>query len=486
MDGFIFLPVESGEVKSNSFTVDKIEKEEGEESVGFEQLLSPFLFSWGTGEVTPVKSCSSSSSVSNCSLERSTCSPCSLSGADTFSSGACSLSSSSSLEEMLNVEGWQKTIDSFLSEVENISFTLNLGEKGKVSVSGGTGEDGKFTFQISGDKEALSELLGRVVKQVVAFLSEQGFSYPGGENSFSECSLGQGCGGGCSGEGIITSQIGEIQGDTELGYIIPDDLLPPEEGEENAIFSDVSLLPDVEVEVEGERIILPEVEGEETITPNITQELEDISKGEATTSQERQTNFASLEETQGEAEVMRVYASPERNLFSSNEAGENTAEGKKVEMVLDLGGMLARGDSASVKEVINFSPVEEGDLSKVFDRVLQAVSQSGGEKEVVITLKPEFLGSIVLQVREENNRVECVWQISDPRTQEIVTKNLPVLEAHMSEQGMWLNNYMNQNGHYFSYSGKPYYFSPSVSENGEDATTFSILDNVSGKVNILV
>jgi hypothetical protein len=131
---------------------------------------------------------------------------------------------------MLNVEGWQKTIDSFLSEIENISLTLNLGEKGKVSVSGGTGEDGKFTFQISGDKEALSELLGRIIKQVVTFLSEQGFSYPGGENSFSGCSLGLGCGGGCSGEEIITSQSGETQEGTELGYIIPDDLLLPEEG----------------------------------------------------------------------------------------------------------------------------------------------------------------------------------------------------------------------------------------------------------------
>jgi hypothetical protein len=64
----------------------------------------------------------------------------------------------------------------------------------------------------------------------------------------------------------------------------------------------------------------------------------------------------------------------------------------------------------------------------VFDRVLQAVSQSGGDKEVVITLKQNLVGSIVTSSAEENNRVECVWQISDPRTQEIVVKNLPLLE----------------------------------------------------------
>lgn len=73
------------------------------------------------------------------------------------------------------MEGWKKTIDSFLSEVENISFTLNLGEKGKVLVSGGTGENGEFTFQISGDKEALSELLGRLIDYLVTFLEEKVF-----------------------------------------------------------------------------------------------------------------------------------------------------------------------------------------------------------------------------------------------------------------------------------------------------------------------
>jgi len=46
MDSFIFLPVENGKLKDSSFTTDRVKKGEEEESVSFEQLLSPFLFSW--------------------------------------------------------------------------------------------------------------------------------------------------------------------------------------------------------------------------------------------------------------------------------------------------------------------------------------------------------------------------------------------------------------------------------------------------------
>ena len=495
MDSFIFLPVENGKLKDSSFTTDRVKKGEEEESVGFEQLLSPFLFSWGAGEVTPVKSCSSSSPVSNCSLERSTCStcsPCSTSGADTFSSGACSLSSSSSLEELLNVEGWQKTIDSFLSEVENISFTLNLGEKGKVSVLGGTGEDGKFTFQISGDKEALSELLGKIVEQVVAFLEEKGFSYPLEGDSASRCSLGQSCGGCCSGGEVAIPQEMEITSnsseETRWEYLIPDDLPLPEEGENTTTTtssSDISSLPDSEVE--EQEIILPEIEGEEVIVSSVTPELkEDNSLEEVATSQKMEITSNSSEEALKETETTKAYASSEVNLFSSGKVEEGTPKERKVEMVIDLGGMIGRGENTSTTKEVSFSPVEDNDLSKVFDRILQTVSQNSGEKEVVIQLKPESLGSIVLQVREENNRVECVWQIADPRTQEIVAKNLPVLEAHMSEQGLWLNNYLSQNGQSFSYFGRPHYSSPSFATGEEDAVNMSEEDGSLGKVNILV
>jgi len=82
--------------------------------------------------------------------------------------------------------------------------------------------------------------------------------------------------------------------------------------------------------------------------------------------------------------------------------------------------------------------------------------------------------------------VECVWQIADPRTQEIVAKNLPVLEAHMSEQGLWLNNYLSQNGQSFSYFGRPHYSSPSFATGEEDAVNMSEEDGSLGKVNILV
>jgi hypothetical protein len=65
--------------------------------------------------------------------------------------------------------------------------------------------------------------------------------------------------------------------------------------------------------------------------------LEDTPKEETTTSQEIQTNFASSEETQGEVETMKAYASSERNLSPSNEVGENTAAGKKVEWLWTWG-----------------------------------------------------------------------------------------------------------------------------------------------------
>ena len=48
MDGFIFLPVESRDVKNNSSLYpEKVEKGEEKESSNFEQFLIPSLFSLG-------------------------------------------------------------------------------------------------------------------------------------------------------------------------------------------------------------------------------------------------------------------------------------------------------------------------------------------------------------------------------------------------------------------------------------------------------
>lgn len=481
MDGFIFLPVESRDVKNNSSLYpEKVEKGEEKESSNFEQFLIPSLFSLGWGETAPVKDCSFSSTPAV-----SSCSPCSSSVVETATPGACAFSNccNSSFEEILGVEGWKKTIDSFLSEVENISFTLNLGEKGKVLVSGGTGENGEFTFQISGDKEALSELLGRLIDYLVTFLEEKVFSYPLENSSLSECSLGQG---GCStGGGYSILPGNEVESEPE--HLIIDDLPLAGEGEEITPGDAGFVIPGNEVEgesvvsEEGEEIIPLEVETAEEITPEFSSGLEEDTIEEVALREG--LVFTSEEESLSGEETGTVKGLPPLE----TEKAKNTAQEKKVELASDFyGGAPGGRETSPVEETIDFSQVEKSEIPKIFDRVLQMVSQNEGEKEVVIQLKPESLGSIVIQVREDNNRVECVWQISDPRTQEIVVKNLPVLEAQLNEQGLWMNNYLNQNGHYFSHSGRPNYFSSSFSSEEGDAVTFSLLDDSSGKVNVLV
>ena len=88
----------------------------------------------------------------------------------------------------------------------------------------------------------------------------------------------------------------------------------------------------------------------------------------------------------------------ERLTSSGDREGKNTAQGEKGGIGFDFyGGAPGGRETSPVEETIDFSQVEKSEIPKIFDRVLQMVSQNEGEKEVVIQLKPESLGSIVIQ-----------------------------------------------------------------------------------------
>ncbi|MBC7240326.1 MAG: hypothetical protein H5T71_09530, partial [Chloroflexi bacterium] len=82
---------------------------------------------------------------------------------------------------------FENAVSEFLDEVQNLNFSADMGELGKVELSGGKNESGEFQFQISGSKEALARLLGRLLAVVAGFTSATGASADTEECGTSTC-----------------------------------------------------------------------------------------------------------------------------------------------------------------------------------------------------------------------------------------------------------------------------------------------------------
>ncbi|MDK2896265.1 MAG: Flagellar hook-length control protein FliK [Candidatus Atribacteria bacterium] len=368
-------------------------------------------------------------------------------------SNNCSLSSSACSQPSISLDGRleqiRQGIENFLSELQSFNFSLDWGEKGKVELVGQAGENGEFGFQLSGNKEAIADLLARALEYLLSWEEARVSAV----TSTNPCSLG---GNGCPlpvGETqAFVSSAGGTEAESLFSEVTPEGLSPFLEGEEAT--STGAIL----------------AEAAPTETANLSSTLTGASLEEsqlAGTATEATLSVLAGEEG-GLSFSSGKGSQPE---FSSGEMGEKTSGGENLlfsntKIATDAGREKGEfepvvGESPSVlsknEAELVFSLEASADnsnrLDKVqalFDRIFELATREEGPKKLVIKLEPESLGSIVVQVMEDGKRVQCFWQVADPKTQELIEQNLPLLEARLGNEGMSFQNFLGEERGYWN------------------------------------
>ncbi|MGC8777750.1 MAG: flagellar hook-length control protein FliK, partial [Candidatus Caldatribacteriaceae bacterium] len=414
MEGLFVLP---GLVEVGRGVQETLSSQEGRSSpengnLDFGQLLEESVKKagegmWGT-PFTSLRICQSCGSGNLIPEEEPT--PCSFASTTSLacSSNASSLTTMGSPSSRVDLSEVRASIAQFLEDLEGINFTLDLGAKGVVKVEGMKNENGEFSFQIQGSKDALTELFtmlfGYLTTMVQGEVETQNCSQNGscacGGNSTS-------CGGVSSGAalenllvGTVTPSEGENSIDTELpvtveGVSVDEEAVPDEENGGGAD-EEVAALPDNA----PEKMIVGKPRGVESDA------IETSSSESGEGSSRAKVETRSPERVGSLTPVSDEVTTPRAEVVSS--------EGKVV-------SVASLGDSKEVE--------------KIFDSILRFASRGEGPKEVVVKLQPESLGSIIIHLKEDANRLQCVWEIADVKTRELIQKSLPLLEARLQGQG---------------------------------------------------
>ena len=92
----------------------------------------------------------------------------------------------------------------------------------------------------------------------------------------------------------------------------------------------------------------------------------------------------------------------------------------------------------------------ENNLSQIIERV--AVSVRGEQSEARITLKPDHLGSLRLQIATENNTVSIKITTEFPMARDLLESHLPQLKAELQQQGLDVEEFrvtLSEEQHHF-------------------------------------
>ncbi len=325
----------------------------------------------------------------------------------------------------------KESIAQFLEDVESIQFSLDLGEKGTLSITGGKNENGEFAFQIQGSKDALTEFFTMLFASLTA-LGQSAQAEQSSLNRVFPSSLNGnqcGCGGKTSGLSPCPST--------------------PVDGEENESES----APSLEIAGGTTFSAVFETEGDATSmeAPGVTPETEDgRENGEEI--------IVSTQELASDAR--QVSLGEEKRIRSENPTPKSYSEARDT---IPLGEAVPQGVKEVPAGVLSFTPSRDPEeVAQVFEQILQVASAERGGKEVTIKLEPESLGTIVVHVREDDQRVQCMWEVANPKAQELIQKSLPLLEARLAGQGLVFENFWTgENGGQprfqgaFSYAGSP-------------------------------
>jgi hypothetical protein len=426
MESLLVFPGLFGVGKSNSKAVFLQEEQSlpksDDLSIDFGQLLEESVKRAEEGFMDatfyPVKSCGSCGSASQdtdpCSFS-SAITPGCASNVSTMTFGCPSPETPST---GVDLSGVRENIAQFLEDLEGINFTLDLGAKGVVKVEGMKNENGEFSFQIQGSKDALTELF----TMLFGYLTTVVQNGVNSQNASQNCSLS--CGktsASCGGNDVIPLAAVVSSGSSPIENVVTS-------GDENG---EVEVSDDIEFSLTAEDVNadeenVPEVETEEDAVPN-------ISQTQAPVQETREIDDNSLE----------ISSDEHSGLVDKGKIDHKSPDKLENRVALSAEVAAPRGEiTSSGGEVVSITRLDDvTEVEKIFDSILRFASQEKGTKEVVVKLQPESLGSIVVHLKENTNHLQCIWEIADARTRELVERNLPLLEARLQGQGFTFENF---------------------------------------------
>jgi hypothetical protein len=424
MESLLVFPGLFGVGKSNSKAVFLQEEQSlpksDDLSIDFGQLLEESVKRAEEGFMDatfyPVKSCGSCGSASQdtdpCSFS-SAITPGCASNVSTMTFGCPSPETPST---GVDLSGVRESIAQFLEDLEGINFTLDLGAKGMVKLEGMKNENGEFSFQIQGSKDALTELF----TMLFGYLTTVVQNGVNSQNASQNCSLS--CGktsASCGGNDVIPLAAVVSSGSSPIENVVTS-------GDENGEVSDDIEFSLTAEDVNADEENVPEVETEEDAVPN-------ISQTQAPVQETREIDDNSLE----------ISSDEHSGLVDKGKIDHKSPDKLENRVALSAEVAAPRGEiTSSGGEVVSITRLDDvTEVEKIFDSILRFASQEKGTKEVVVKLQPESLGSIVVHLKENTNHLQCIWEIADARTRELVERNLPLLEARLQGQGFTFENF---------------------------------------------
>lgn len=472
------IPVLEGSVPGES----SVKKATPAGAGDFSTFLDTYLSSTGLFAVPSpfpvVKSCSAScgntESAENAPL------PCPLSTQSNVSLSCPGAASSGVGEVQDPLQEFSALLSDALEMVENFTVTLRLGE-GNVTVSGARDANGVFSFSIEGEKEALVEFFTMLFENLRAWIVENseerpqcarlqcGWSLP--ENGQNEAAVSSVEVAGVpvqesmdEPEAVLENASSPVTGDEPPTQDVPLPLttegeLPTQDTAPSLAAEGESLVQDSSSEGEDEAFV--EAPGASSRKhPGLSQQ------GDSATSPETATSFRGKAATP----VLGVRKDTAKDSTTSSEEGMTPSF------------VPARNAEHAISQDVRVSVGSPKDFAKVFEEVLKVASETRGQKEVVLRLEPEHLGTIVVRLEEQEGQIRCFWEVSNPETRELLLKYLPVLEAHFNALGMPFANFFGDGQNTYAFSN--FQWTRALERDGDDEVPFE--DPEVSQVNFLV
>jgi len=440
---FAFLPEQNAAVEKREWP-EQVTEEKKLETGDFETMINELVAGPGVAaeqssifstQISNSKRCNAESTggtlveavtpITNCPLPKSSC-------AGTQSSLPGTAFGAAALDPLLALD-FENAVSEFLDEVQSLNFSVDMGELGKVELSGGRNESGEFQFQISGSKEALARLLGRVLAAVAGFTGGESASSNAGDCGAS------GCGAACLDSSCVQDTMLDLQ---------PESVAIQENVEEAVITGSVAssevdavlLAEETQpLSVENE---LSHIEGEGNFEVNPGESV----VSEANTGSEQVPEGETLFGVQNNQVVTADEALDHSGVFVDPEPDVNTQKKDSIsgENLTVFDAHSTKSGEAFTGEVLEVHVKSDADIEKLFDQVFQVLSAERGKKQVTIQLEPKELGKIVVLLVEHDDKIRCVWHVEHPETRALLEENMALLEARAASQGMNLESFVSQ------------------------------------------
>ncbi|BER91335.1 flagellar hook-length control protein FliK [Atrimonas thermophila] len=373
--------------------------------------------------------------ITNCPLPKSSC-------AGTQSSLPSAAFGAAALDPLLALD-FENAVSEFLDEVQSLNFSVDMGELGKVELSGGRNESGEFQFQISGSKEALARLLGRVLAAVAGFAGGGGTSSNAGDCGTSGCG-GVSLDSFCAQDTLLDLQPETVAAQENVEEAVITGNNGNSQFQEGSVVSsevDTVLLAE-EAQLSSVENELSHVEGESNFEAN----LEGSTVPETNTGSEQVPEGETLFDIQNNQAATTDETLDRRGVFADQKPDVNTQKKDSIsgENLTVFDAHSTKSGEAFAGEKLEVHVKSDADIEQLFDQVFQVLSVERGKKQVTIQLEPKELGKIVVLLTEHDDKIRCVWHVEHPETRALLEENLALLEARAASQGMNLESFVSQ------------------------------------------